>query len=96
MKAALLAEVADILAGARYLNLACVPTVEMTEDGLVLTVRLDREAQETVHEEVMLVQLLCDLQRLADTATMRALCARYGLDPHWLEHGLADKDKEQG
>ncbi len=84
---ALVAELAAVLG--KYPTLRCTPSVEITDDGLVLTVDFAREAQETVRDEDALHDYLrFDLQRVQDLATMRSLCAHYGLDAQWLETAL--------
>lgn len=84
---ALLAEVAEVLA--RHGRLRCVPTVSTSEgEGLVLTVTCAPEAQDGIKPAMEAFELYNALAYLQDVASLRALAAKYDIDPAALERLL--------
>lgn len=84
MAVALLAEVAACLAA--YGALRCTPAVEISEDSNVL-LTLEVRPQ-GVHQCLLATELHQALQRLTDTANLRAIAARYDIDAAALERLL--------
>lgn len=82
---AVLAEVAEVLA--RYGRMRCVPTVERSGDHVALTVVVEGDG------DLTLLALHDDLLYVADIATLRALCAKYGIATESLED-YVNKQKE--
>lgn len=88
LTAAILAEVAEVLGA--HGQMVCVPEVEYEEDG---TLRLTVAIQTGAYPPAYGVSLYDDLRYVCDVAQMRALCARHGFDPAWLEKALNDKEQ---
>jgi hypothetical protein len=86
LRAAILAEVAAVLAA--HGRLACEPTLACEDGTVTLTVVVRPEQRGPAQYALDTLNLGSDLQRMCDIATMRALCARYDLDPAWLERAL--------
>lgn len=80
---------ADALAA--HGELLCVPAVETTDAGVVLTVTVPTVGQASGAAALDAVELLQELQRVADMVQLRALAQRYDIDPAALEALLLQK-----
>lgn len=75
-------------------TLVCRPSVEAVgHNGVIrLTVDVDPADQEWGHD-ARVFALYEALRRVADLATMRALCSRYGIDPADITRQLNKEDR---
>lgn len=80
---ALLKEVAEVLAAQG--DLTCVPSVETTDDGVVVTVLVPVEGQDTTTHALRALELFHALQYLQDLAQLRSIADKYDIDAAALE-----------
>jgi hypothetical protein len=90
----LVGELASVLSD--HAGLLCVPAVERTDDGhVVLTICVRPSEQETIGGAVSTLELYHQLERIIDVGTLRAISARYDIDPQQLE-ALLPPDGQEG